>query len=90
MESNDEESILDKGSFKNYVDQFLSYFDHLPTYRGLLWTFGALSTLFVHMDIEWNNPIPPYFPTLAIKMFAMADSFNETLQKKSKLSIALL
>ena len=27
------------------MDHFLSYFDHLPTYRGLPWTFGALPTL---------------------------------------------
>ena len=37
--------IFATGSFKNYVDQFLSYFDHLPTYSGLSWTFGALPTL---------------------------------------------
>ena len=36
--------ILDKGPFTNYVDQFLTYSDHLPTYRGLSWTFGALPT----------------------------------------------
>ena len=32
------------GSFTNYVDQFLTCFDHLPTYRGLSWTFGAPPT----------------------------------------------
>ena len=36
--------FTDKGSFTNYMDQFLTYFDHLPTYRGLSWTFGALPT----------------------------------------------
>ena len=38
-------SYFFRGSFKNYVDQFLSYFHHLPTYRGLSWTFGALPSL---------------------------------------------
>ena len=33
-----------RGSFTNYVDQFFTYFDHLPTYRGLSWTFGAPPT----------------------------------------------
>ena len=36
--------FLHQGSFTNYVDQFLTYFDHPPTYRGLSWTFGALPT----------------------------------------------
>ena len=36
--------VADRGSFTNYVDQFLTYFDHLPTYRGLSWTFGAPPT----------------------------------------------
>ena len=35
---------LEEWEFKNYVDQFLAYSDHLPTYGGLLWTFGALPT----------------------------------------------
>ena len=36
--------LRNKGSFTNYVDQILTYFDHLPTYRGLSWTFSALPT----------------------------------------------
>ena len=32
------------GSFTNYVDQILTFSDHLPTYCGLSWTFGALPT----------------------------------------------
>ena len=36
--------VQTRGSFTNYVDQFLTYFDHLPTYRGLSWTFGAPPT----------------------------------------------
>ena len=41
-----EENVIsfNRGSFTNYVDQFLTYFDHLPTYRGLSWTFGAPPT----------------------------------------------
>ena len=27
------------------MDQILSYFEHLPKYHGLSWTFGALPTL---------------------------------------------
>ena len=44
LDSYDVEELFSKGPFKNYVDQFLTYSDHLPTYRGLTWTFGALPT----------------------------------------------
>ena len=32
------------GVVQKLREQFLSYFDHLPTCRGLSWTFGALPT----------------------------------------------
>ena len=46
------------GSFTNYVDQFVTYFDHLPTYRGLSWTFGALPTT---CPRGHRKPWPPTF-----------------------------
>jgi hypothetical protein len=46
------------GSFKNYVYQFLSYFDHLPSltivdFRGHLKHYLP----FVHVDMEKSNPL---------------------------------
>ena len=49
--------FFDWGSFKDSVDQFLSYFDHLPTYcgfRGHLEHYLAI----VYVDIE--NKTPPF------------------------------
>ena len=47
-----ERGIIPWGSFKNYVDQFLSYFGHLPIvdFRGHLVHYLP----FVHVDIEEN------------------------------------
>ena len=65
--------ITGKESFKNYVDQFLSYFDHLPTYRGLSWTFGAPPTPCPRGHIKtW--PPPPYVQN--------APSFTSFTEKK--------
>ena len=56
-----------RGSFKNYVDQFLSYFDHLPTYRGLSWTFSALPTLYPRGHRKKPIPLANLNLTINIK-----------------------
>ena len=65
---------MSKGSFKNYVDHFLSYFDHLPTLR-LLWTFGALPTLCLHGDRKTYHPLAYVNLTIHTQFY----SFTEQL-----------
>ena len=57
-----------KGSFTNYVDQILTFSDHLPTYRGLSWTFGAPPTPCPRGHRKTWPPTPMYNMYLVLQL----------------------